>query len=124
MKRSTKAALLSGLIFPGIGHLYLKRYVHGIILCVVSASAIYYIVSVAVTMALEVAEKIQSESGVVALDIAAITDLVSQQSSGVEQPINIASVALVVFWVIGIADSYRQGRAGEKVEEVAGEKET
>ena len=123
MKRSTKAALLSGLIFPGIGHLYLKRHVHGIILCMVSASAIYFIVSVAVTTALEVVEKIQSESGGVALDMAAITDLVSQQSSGAEQPMNIATVALVVCWVIGIVDSYRQGRAQEKVEEVAGEKE-
>ena len=124
MKRSTKAALLSGLIFPGIGHMYLKRYVHGIILSVGAASAIYFIVSVVVTTALEVVEKIQSESGGVALDMAAITDLVSQQSSGAEQPMNIATVALVVCWAIGIVDSYRQGRVQEKVEEVAGEKET
>ena len=104
MKRSTKAALLSGLIFPGIGHMYLKRYV--------------------VTTALEVAEKIQSESGGVALDMGAITDLVSQQSSGAEQPTNIAMIALVVCWVVGIADSYRQGRTQERVEKVACEKET
>ena len=123
MKRSTKAALLSGLIFPGIGHLYLKRYVHGIALCVASASAIYFIASVAVTTALEVAEKIQSESGGVAPDMAAIMDLVSQQSSGSEQSVNIATVALVVCWVIGIVDSYRQGRAQEMVGEVAGGKE-
>ena len=94
MKRSTKAALLSGLIFPGIGHMYLKRYVHGIILSVGAASAIYFIVSVVVTTELEVAEKIQSEGGGVALDMVAITDLVSQQSSGAEQPMNIATVAL------------------------------
>ena len=123
MKRSTKAALLSGLIFPGIGHLYLKRYVHGITLCVASASAIYFIVSVAVTTALEVTKKIQSESGGVALDMAAIMDLVSQRSSGDEQSMNIATVALVVCWVIGIVDSYRQGRAQEMVKEVAGGKE-
>ncbi len=124
MKRSTKAALLSGLIFPGIGHLYLKRYAHAIVLCVASASAIYFIVSVAVTTALEVAEKILSESGGVTLDMVAITDLASKQSSGAEQPMNIATLVLVVCWVIGIVDSYRQGRAQENVEEVAGEKET
>ncbi len=56
--------------------------------------------------------------------MAAITNLVSQQSSGAEQPMNIATVALVGCWVISIVDSYRQGRAQEKVEEVAGEKET
>jgi uncharacterized membrane protein len=123
VKRSTKAALLSGLIFPGIGHLYLKRYVHGITLCVASAAAIYFIASVAVTTALEVTKKIQSESGGVALDMAAIMDLVSQRSSGDEQSMNIATVALVVCWVIGIVDSYRQGRAQEMVKEVAGGKE-
>ena len=124
MKRSTKAALLPGLVFPGIGHMYLKRYVHGIILSVGAASASYFIVSVVVTTALEVAEKIQSESGGVALDMDAITDLVSQQSSGAEQPTNIAMIALVVCWVVGIADSYRQGRTQERVEKVACEKET
>ena len=49
--------------------------------------------------------------------MAAITDLVSQQPSGAEQPMNIATVALVVCWVIGILDSYWQGRAQEKIEE-------
>ncbi|TCK17824.1 hypothetical protein DFR30_1074 [Thiogranum longum] len=124
MKRSTKAALLSGLIFPGTGHLYLKRYVHGAILCMASATAIYFIVSAIVTTALEVVEKIQNGNGAVALDMATITDLVSQQSSGSEQPMNIATVALVVCWVIGIVDSYRQGRAQEKLDDVEGEKES
>ena len=124
MKRSTKAALLSGLIFPGIGHMYLKRYVHGVMLSVGSASAVYFIVSVAVTTAFEVAKKIQSESGGVALDMGAITDLVSQQSSGAEHPTNIAMIALVVFWVTGIVDSYRQGRAQEKDKGLGSEKET
>jgi len=122
VKRSTKAVLLSGLVFPGIGHMYLKRYVHGIILSVGAASAVYFIVSVVVNTAHEVVEKIQS--GGVPLDLGTITDLVSQQSSLSEQSTNIAMIALVACWVIGIADSYRQGRAQEKVEEVAGEKET
>lgn len=122
MKRSTKAALLSGLVFPGIGHLYLKRYVHGVILSGGAASALYYIVSGVVSTALEVAEKIQG--GGVPLDIGAITELVSQQSSGAEQPTNVAMIALVVCWVVGVADSYRQGRAYEKVEKVEGQKET
>jgi len=123
MKRSIKAALLSGLVFPGIGHLYLKRYIHGTILCMASASAVYYIVSVAVTTALEVVEKIQSESSGAASDMAAITDLVSQQSSGTEQPMNIVTIVFVVCWVIGIVDSYWQGRVQEKAEQVMGGKE-
>ena len=121
MKRSTKAALMSGLIFPGVGHLYLKRYAHGIMLFAGAASAIYYLVSVVVTTALEVVKKIQS-SGAQA-DMSVITDLVSQQSSGAGQPTNVAMVAFAVFWVTGVADSYRQGRAHERVAMGAGEKE-
>ena len=112
MKKSAKAALLSGLVFPGIGHMYLKRYVHGIILSVGAASAVYFIASVVVKTALEVAGKIQS--GGVPLDMGAIIDLVSEQSSGSEHSMNIAMIALAAFWVAGIADSYRQGRAQEK----------
>jgi hypothetical protein len=122
MKRSTKAALLSGLVFPGIGHIYLKLYVHGTILLVGAASAIYFILYVAVNTALEVVEKIQS--GGIPLTAEAITELVSQQSSGSEESTNIATIALLICWVIGIADSYRQGRAQEKVEEATTKKET
>jgi TM2 domain-containing membrane protein YozV len=119
VKRSTKAALLSGLVFPGVGHIYLKRHVHGILLSVVAAYAIYFIISVVVSTALEVTEKIQS--GDVLLDMGTITDMVSQQSSGAEQTANVAMIVLLACWVIGIVDSYRQGRADEKA---AGEKET
>jgi uncharacterized membrane protein len=124
MKRSTKAVLLSGLVFPGIGHMYLKRYACGIILSVGAAYAMYFIVSAVVTTVLEVAENIQSESGGIPLDMSTITDLVSQQSAGAEQPTNIAMIVLVLCWIIGIVDSYRQGRAQEKLNEVAAEKET
>jgi len=112
VKKSTKAALLSGLVFPGIGHMYLKRYVPGTILCAGSLSAIYYIVSVVMTTAFEVVNKVQNNN--VSLDIGAITELVSQQLAKVEQPTNMAMIALVIFWIIGIVDSYRQGRALEK----------
>lgn len=108
MKKSTKAALLSGLVFPGIGHLYLKRYVPGILLSVGSAAAIYYIFSAIMDTALTVAEKIQS--GAVSPDVAAITDLLSQQPGGSEQSANVATLVLMVFWLVGIVDSYRKGR--------------
>jgi uncharacterized membrane protein len=100
----------------------LKLYGYGIILLLGAASAIYFIVYVAVNTALEVVEKIQS--GGIPLTTEAITELVSQQSSGSEESTNIATIALLICWVIGIADSYRQGRAQEKVEETTTEKET
>ena len=117
MKRSIKAALLSGLIFPGIGHIYLKRYIHGTVLAACAATALYFIVSTAVATALEIAEQI--ESGAVPLDMVTITELASRRSSGAEQSMNLATIALVACWIIGVADSYRQGRARDKGEAAA-----
>jgi predicted histidine transporter YuiF (NhaC family) len=117
VKRSTKAALLSALVFPGVGHLYLKRYVIGIFLSGGAASATYFIVSSVVSKAFVIAEKIQSES--LSLDVNAIASLVSEQSHGaVGSSMSIATIALIVFWIIGIIDSYRQGRVDENANRV------
>ena len=60
-----------------------------------------------------VLEKIQS--GETALDAAAITELVSNQTSGTEtQLLRLATAALIISWLIGIVDSYRIGRAQGK----------
>ena len=116
MKMSTKAALLSACIFPGAGHIFLKKHIPGVVLISASFVAIYYLVSKTVEKALQIIESIQS--GDVQLDIAAIAELVSQQSTGTEaQLINIATSAFIICWLIGIIDSYRLGRVREKKDE-------
>ena len=122
MKKSTKAALFSMLVFPGVGHLYLKKYVLGLLLSIGAATATYFIVSSAVQTALEVVENIQG--GSIPLEVGTITELVSQQSRASEDSTNIAMIALFTFWVIGILDSFRVGHMLEKFDRVAGENET
>lgn len=111
MKQSTKAALLSALIFPGAGHLYLRQYIRGVLLSGVSAVLLYFIVSVAVNTAFEVLDKMQN--GEVPPNVEAISELVLKQSQGTDELTNTATLALIVLWVIGIGDSYRQGRRQE-----------
>ncbi len=123
MKRSTKAILLSAFVFPGVGHFYLRQFVIGIVLSGGSAGALYYIISSAVSKALEIAETIQSEG--VPLDVEAIVSLVTEQSHGAESiSLSIASIALIAFWVIGIVDLYRVGRVLEKVDVAPLDKKT
>jgi len=123
LKKSTKAALLSAFIFPGVGHVYLKKYMVGASLAGVSFAAIYYLVAKAVETALEITGKIQS--GDVPLDIGAITELVSQQSSGADaRMLNVATTALGICWLIGIVDSYRAGRAREQSDAASGNRQT
>ena len=109
-------------IFPGVGHLYLKKYVPGLLLSTGAATATYFIVSSAVQMALEVVKKI--EDGSIPLEVGTITELVSQQSRASEYSTNIAMIVLFTFWVTGILDSFRVGRILEKFDGVAGENET
>jgi hypothetical protein len=116
MKKATKAVLLSAFVFPGAGHLYLKKYLLGSILAGVSLVGIYYLVSTTVEGALKIAEKIQS--GSVQLDATTVTELVSQQSAGTDsQIVNIATLAIIICWVFGIIDSYRVGRVRGKNEQ-------
>ncbi len=112
MKKSTKAVLLSGLVFPGLGHLYLKLWVAGAMLSAGAAFAIYYLSSIAMTIVLDVSHKI--ETGTIPADIATVSNAVSQQLSSTEQATNLASITLLVCWVIGIMGSWWQGRAQEK----------
>ena len=115
MRYSTKAVLLSGLVFPGVGHLYLRRHLRGILLAAGAAALCYFLISVAANSAFDIAGKIQS--GDVPMNAEAISALVSKASQATENSTDIATLALLVLWVIGIVDSYREGRVREKSKE-------
>lgn len=44
MKKAKKAAMLSGLVFPGFGQIFLKRYVRGILLILSVLAALFMII--------------------------------------------------------------------------------
>lgn len=109
MKKSMKAALLSALVFPGVGHIFLKKYIVGVTLACASSLSLYFIISKEIERALQIVEKIQL--GEVQPDLSAITEMVSMQTMGSDtRLLNIASILLLFFWVIGIVDSYVVGR--------------
>jgi hypothetical protein len=113
MKRSSKAALLSGLIFPGIGHIVLKQYLRGSVLILFSLVALSVIVTRIYQQALTIVDRINS--GDIPVDAGAIADMVSNSTSAADNLIeNIALLVLVACWLIGIIDSYRLGVAQEK----------
>jgi hypothetical protein len=106
MSRSTTAALLSTLVLPGTGHLYLKHFPRGIALIAISLACLWIIVKNAMQQASLVLDKIGSE-GIVP-DASQLSDLVSQSSSGTGS--SIATLVLVGCWLIGIVDAYRLGK--------------
>ena len=113
MNQSIKAALLSAFVFPGVGHFFLKKHITGTVLAGSALASLALVISRTVERALQIFEKIQS--GEVQPDVAAITELVTKQSSGTDANLlNIASAVLIIAFLIGIADSYRVGRAQDK----------
>jgi len=111
VKKSTKAILLSALVFPGLGHVYLKKYITGFVLIGASLAASYYFISQLEEKAVQITQKLQS--GDVPLDVNAIEKLVSQQSNDVgAERMNMATMVLGICWIFGIIGSYR----GERVQ--------
>jgi hypothetical protein len=122
MKKSAKAVLISGLVFPGLGHLYLRSYVAGLVLLCLAAGSIYVIAETIIDTAYDIAGEI--EGGGMAMDSSSISQLVEQRSQQTEQSTNLAVWVLLACWVIGIIDSYRVGRAQERAQQSPGAKRT
>lgn len=109
MSRSTNAALLSALVLPGVGHLYLKHYLRGTVLIVSSLACLGVLAERAVQQASIVLGKLATEGDMV--DPGRLADLVAQTSSGPGSlVVRVATLGLAGCWVIGIVDAYRLGK--------------
>ena len=106
MKKSLKGALLSGLVFPGSGELWLKHPVRGIALIAGVAVSLAVIVTKVGQQALAMLEKMEAEGG--AVDLVAIVNL-AHATSYDDLTVKIASLVLVGCWVISVIDAYYLG---------------
>jgi hypothetical protein len=106
MNRSATVVLLSALVLPGAGHLYLKRYSRGIALIAISLACLWVLVDRALQQASLLLDRLASEGGVA--DASQLADLVTQTASGPGSlAVTAASLVLAGCWVIGIVDAYR-----------------
>lgn len=109
MKRSTKAALLSGLVFPGLGQFLLKRYLRGTALVTVALVALYILITNIIEITIVISNKIIA--GEVALDANTISVIITELHAGSEaQLINAATMAIIISWLLAIIDAYLIGR--------------
>lgn len=116
MKKSLKAGLFSAFVFPGAGHLYLKKYIQAALLILVSVACVGVLLSVAMEKAQQISDKILA--GEIPLDLARITaEISSQVGAGGTQNADIATYVLLICWLVGIIDSYRLGRIQDKVDD-------
>jgi hypothetical protein len=109
MSRSTNAVLLSALVLPGAGQIYLKRYRRGIALIANSLACLWVFVDSAMQQAAAVLQNLESGGG--ALDVGQLSDLANQTASGSGSTVaTVATFVLVGCWLVGIIDAYRLGK--------------
>jgi hypothetical protein len=107
MKASTKAALISALIFPGLGHLALKRGQRGLLFILPSLAAVGYLVRSVLVLVATLADDVAS--GKLSPDPVAVLERVN--AAGVDNfATNLASLVCIVCWVGAIIDSLWLGR--------------
>jgi TM2 domain-containing membrane protein YozV len=105
MNKAIKAALLSSLVFPGLGQFLLKKYYLGGLLAGIAFISFAVILANIVQRSLLIAEQI--EQGEIPFDVMTISALILEQqsiSSGTSI-VSIASIVLILTWIISIIDS-------------------
>jgi hypothetical protein len=107
MKKSTVAVLLSLLVFPGAGHVYVKRRLRGLAFLIPALLAAVYVFN----QAMEEANKIvgQITSGAMPLDPAAMAAQI-EQSGGNTTMANIASAVMLICWLGSALDAWLLAR--------------
>jgi hypothetical protein len=109
MKNSWKGALLSGLVFPGLGQIILRHYKRGFALMLAVSISLLVIVVKATRLAFAILEKIESEGG--AIDISTISNVASQALTPSESLIyNLLLLWIAFCWIVGVIDAYRLGK--------------
>ena len=113
MNNAIKAALLSGLILPGLGQIALKHYIRGgvIILAFLVSTTVF--VAKAAERALAILEKIELEGGIISMD--AILNATTQASANSgNSTLNLLFLLIGFCWIAGTVDAYIIGRKKDR----------
>lgn len=113
MKLSTRAALFSGLIYPGAGFFLLKKPALGFAFLTPVTLALIYILYYAIQIATTIANNIAT--GKTALDLPVIKNEISTAlGSNVPLSVSLAEWGIVFLWVVSIALCFWMGRQAEQ----------
>jgi len=111
LKKLTKAAFLSGLVFPGIGQISLRRYGRGIALILLVLLAVAGIVGMATYTAYNIIQE-ELKYGMVSFE--EIFKLAQKYSHGGNSYYYACLILIGLCWVYGIIDAifFKEGNNG------------
>jgi hypothetical protein len=108
MQRSVTAALLSGLVFPGVGQIYLKRRRRGWLIVLLALGAVLYFTSGIMEPVLAIAKEIAE--GALVPDPAAITARLEQSGQAANGLRTLAALTMLACWIGSTIDAWWLGR--------------
>ena len=114
MKTSIKAALLSALVFPGLGQMHLKRYVRGLIPMVLVLTGLGVLIVQATVGALQVLDKIQIQLQGGTVDMNAVSNLAAGSSTHGDPYSSLISLGIAGCWVFSVIDAYLLGKEKDR----------
>jgi TM2 domain-containing membrane protein YozV len=112
MKTSIKAALWSAFVFPGLGQMYLKRYLRGLVPMLLVLAGLGILIAQAVVVALKALEQIDLQG--VVMDMKAVSDLAAKSAAGGDSYSSLILLGIALCWFLSIIDAYRLGKEKEQ----------
>lgn len=112
MKLSMRAALISGLVYPGAGFFLFKRYWLGVLFALPATLAVIYIFNYTMDVASVIADRIVN--GQVAPTLPAIRSAIAAALAEENFPLTLSKIAFLVAWLGSIPFSYWAGNVAEK----------
>jgi len=108
MTPAVKAALLSALIFPGVGQLNLGEKKRGLLIVIVTLVSLFTLIYQAVQEAKMILDKLQENNQLI--DMETISRAAAQSSSFSDNTLlNGLLIFIPLFWLYSIFDAYRSG---------------
>jgi TM2 domain-containing membrane protein YozV len=116
MKSALRAALLSGLVFPSLKQIYLKRYWRGLLFIILIMLGLVILAGVAAAGALDSLNTIQAQGGTV--DIDTISKLTSKHPSQKGVYYKVIFLYIICCWFFSVIDAYRLGKGKNSTRQV------
>ncbi len=109
MKASSRAMLLSGLVYPGLGQMLLRRRFSGLLFLLGTTAAFVVLIYCLVQRAVHVMDEAMSKLVNNSLDLQALKELIERISAGSWRVENICLIVILVCWLAAIAHAYFVG---------------
>jgi TM2 domain-containing membrane protein YozV len=108
MNRAVSAALLSALVFPGVGQLYLKRRRRGWLFVLVALVAVVVFMAPILDLVLRISDEVAA--GTLPYDPIAIAMRLEDQRRPASALQSLAPLVMVASWIASTVDAWLLGR--------------